>query len=54
MATSYANYFNKKYQHVGHVFESRFENKNVESSYYLLNLVRCTYKNPVKARICEI
>ena len=54
MATSYANYFNKKYQRVGHVFESRFESKNVESSYYLLNLVRYIHQNPVKARICEM
>lgn len=54
MATSYANYFNKKYQRVGHVFESRFESKNVENSYYLLNLVRYIHQNPIKAGICKI
>lgn len=54
MATSYANYFNKKYQRVGHVFENRFESKNVENSYYTLNLVRYIHQNPVKAGICEI
>lgn len=40
MATSYAIYFNKKYQRAGHVFENRFQSKNVENSYYILNLVR--------------
>ncbi len=51
MATGYANYFNKKYQRVGHVFENRFVSKNVESSKYLLNLVRYIHQNPLKAGI---
>ena len=54
MATSYANYFNKKYQRVGHLFQSRFQSKNVENSYYLLNLIRYIHQNPVKAGITQI
>ena len=54
MATSYANYFNKKYQRVGHVFENRFQSKNVEDCYYILNLVRYIHQNPVKAKINKI
>lgn len=54
IATSYANYFNRKYQRVGHVFESRFKSKNVENSYYLLNLVRYIHQNPIKAGICKM
>ena len=54
MATSYANYFNKKYQRVGHLFENRFQSKNVENSFYMLNLVRYIHQNPAKAGISEI
>lgn len=54
MATSYANYFNKKYKRVGHLFENRFKSRNVESSYYMLNLVRYIHQNPIKAGISEI
>ena len=39
------------YQRVGHVFENRFVSKNVESSKYLLNLVRYIHQNPLKAGI---
>lgn len=49
MATSYANYFNRKYQRVGHLFENRFQSRNVENSYYMLNLVRYIHLNPIKA-----
>lgn len=51
MATSYAMYFNKKYERKGHLFENRFQSKNVENSYYLLNLVRYIHQNPLKAGI---
>lgn len=54
MATSYASYFNKKYERVGHLFENRFQSKNVENSYYMLNLVRYIHQNPVKAGISKI
>lgn len=54
MATSYANYFNKKYKRVGHLFENRFQSKNVENSYYMLNLVRYIHQNPTKAGISEM
>ena len=54
MATSYANYFNKKYKRVGHLFENRFQSRNVENSYYMLNLVRYIHQNPIKAGICDM
>lgn len=54
IATSYANYFNKKYERVGHVFENRFLSKNVEDNHYILDLVRYIHQNPVKARISEM
>ena len=54
MATSYANYFNKKYERVGHLFANRFQSKNVEDSYYILNLIRYIHQNPQKAGISEV
>lgn len=54
MSTSYANYFNKKYKRVGHLFENRFQSKNVEDSFYMLNLVRYIHQNPMKAGISEM
>lgn len=54
MATSYANYFNRKYKRVGHLFENRFQSRNVENSYYMLNLVRYIHQNPVKAGISQM
>lgn len=51
IATSYANYFNKKYERKGHVFENRFRSKNVGNLNYLLNLVRYIHQNPLKAGI---
>lgn len=54
IATSYANYFNKKYKRVGHLFQNRFKSRNVEDLYYMFNLVRYIHQNPVKAGICEI
>lgn len=54
MATSYANYFNRKYQRIGHLFQNRFQSRNVENSYYMLNLVRYIHQNPIKAGISEM
>ncbi len=54
IATIYAKYFNDKYQRKGHLFESRFLSKNVESQYYILNLIRYIHQNPVKAGISSI
>ena len=36
LAISYAMYFNKKYNRIGHVFYNRFKSKNIETEGYLL------------------
>lgn len=54
IGTSYANYFNKKYKRVGHLFENRFQSRNVENVYYILNLVRYIHQNPLKAKISSM
>ena len=50
---SYASYYNKKYDRVGHVFQDRFRSEPVEDEQYFLNVVRYIYQNPEKAGICS-
>lgn len=51
IATSYAIYFNEKYNRIGHLFQNRFKSKPVESNDYLINLLRYIHQNPEKAGI---
>ncbi|SKC40454.1 REP-associated tyrosine transposase [Maledivibacter halophilus] len=50
---SYAYYFNKKYERVGHVFQDRFKSETVEDDIYLLQVIRYIHNNPVKAGIVK-
>lgn len=50
IATSYAMYFNIKYNRVGHVFQDRFRSEPVEDERYLWSVIRYVHNNPVKAR----
>ena len=50
---SYSNYFNKKYERVGHLFENRFKSKIIEEESYLKNVVRYIHKNPGNAGIIK-
>lgn len=50
---SYALYFNKKYERVGHLFQNRFFSKKVEDREYLKRLCRYIHKNPLKAGIAN-
>lgn len=49
--TSYANYFNIKYERVGHVFQDRFKSEAIESDRHLLEAIRYIHNNPVKAKM---
>ncbi|WP_077369760.1 REP-associated tyrosine transposase [Anaerosalibacter sp. Marseille-P3206] len=51
--TTYAFYFNKKYDRVGHVFQGRFKSEPIETEEYLLTAVRYVHNNPVKAKIVK-
>jgi len=51
--TSYSIYFNKKYNHVGHLFQDRFKQIVVESDEQLLQLSRYVHSNPVNAGLAE-
>jgi putative transposase len=50
---SYAYYFNKKYNRVGHLFQDRFKSECIDSERYLLSAVRYVHNNPVKAKIVD-
>ena len=50
----YADYFNKKYDRVGHLFKDKFKSQCVETDYYILNLQRYIHQNPIKAGIGTI
>lgn len=49
LTVSYSNYFNKKYERIGHLFENRFKSHAIEDEGYLKNVVRYIHKNPENA-----
>lgn len=53
LGTSYAYWYNLKYQRCGHVFQDRFKSENVEDERYLITVVRYVHLNPVKAQIVK-
>lgn len=54
MAILYAQRFNRRTGHVGHVFQNRFASKPVESDAYLLDVVRYVHNNPVAAGLGSV
>ncbi|MBC3875151.1 hypothetical protein [Undibacterium flavidum] len=46
---SYAQYVNRQYQRVGHVFQGRFKAILAQKEFYLLELARYIALNPVRA-----
>ncbi len=51
LGTSYAWWYNWKYERSGHVFQDRFRSEKVEEESYLLLVIRYIHQNPVKAGI---
>lgn len=51
--TSYAFYFNQRYQRVGHLFQDRFKSEPIEDERYLMAAIRYIHNNPVKAGMVE-
>ena len=47
----YAQWWNWRHQHVGHVFQGRFGSQIVQDDLYLLNVCRYVVLNPVRARL---
>lgn len=48
---SYAQYFNGRGGHVGHVFQDRFSSCAIDSEDYLLRAIRYVHANPEKAGV---
>jgi len=51
--SSYANYFNRKYQRSGHLWQGRFKSWYVTNEAYLFTLIRYIEYNPIKAKIVK-
>lgn len=51
--TSYAIYFNKKYQQIGHLFESPYKSKYLPQEKDIIRTLRYIANNPVKAQLCR-
>jgi hypothetical protein len=48
---SYTQYFNRRYNQVGHLFQGRYQAIVCEKDRYLLALVRYIHLNPVRAKL---
>jgi putative transposase len=53
ICTSYAKYFNKKYDRVGHLFQDKFRQALVDNDSYLLWLSAYIHQNPAVARLVD-
>lgn len=53
VCTSYSMFFNKKYKHVGHVFQNRFRQIFIDDNKYLTWLVGYIHSNPVTAGLVK-
>jgi REP element-mobilizing transposase RayT len=53
LCTSYALYYNKKYERIGHVFQDRYKSKCIQTSQGVLNVRRYIQNNPVKEDIVD-
>lgn len=49
---TFAQWWNRRHHHVGHVFQGRFKAQVVENDFYLLRLCRYVMLNPVRAGLC--
>ena len=51
IGTSYAWWYNNKYERTGHVFQGRYKSECVNDEAYLLTAIRYIHQNPVKAEV---
>jgi REP element-mobilizing transposase RayT len=53
LGSSYAYWYNKKYERIGHLFQGRFRSEPINVETYLLAALRYIHQNPVKAGIAQ-
>ena len=53
IGTSYAKYYNQRYNRSGHLFQDRYKSENVETDEYFLTVIRYVHHNPEKAGISK-
>ena len=53
IGTAYAQYYNKKYQHFGHLFQDRFKSEPVNDNAYFFTLLQYIHQNPLSAGIAK-
>jgi len=53
ITVSYVQYFNRKYNRVGHLFHDRFKSEIIDSDRYLFAAIRYIHNNPVKAGMVD-
>jgi putative transposase len=51
--STHANYFNRRYNRVGHLFQSRYSSELVERDSHLLEVCRYIVLNPIRAGLCR-
>lgn len=47
--STYAAYYNSKYEHVGHLFQGKFKSQPIESEQHFLAALRYVHRNPVES-----
>ena len=53
IGVAYAWHYNKKYQHLGPVFQDRFRSEPVNTDAYFFTLLRYIHQNPIKAGLVK-
>lgn len=53
IGVSYAQYYNKKYIHFGHLFQDRFKSEPVNDNGYFFTLLRYIHQNPLAAGLTD-
>lgn len=54
MGVSYAQYYNRKYDRLGHLFQDRYKSENISGDQNLLSAFRYILNNPREAGLCRV
>ncbi len=54
IGTGYTNYFNKRYDRTGHLFQGKYKSVLIENDEYLIHLSRYIHLNPIKNKGASI